>query len=313
MSIIIVYPTALEFWLEEKGFSSSYEKIFPFSAEISRHNVKKVLEKIRFTKPVHLAVSDNICRKRNQNLTLHRIPHGLPNNSFVRISDEVFVSSPEMCFLSAATDLRFEELVRLGCDLCGIYVLDSYAEYGQRSRSPITTQAEIRAYLNKVQKVNGLVTARKAVKYVLDRSNSPMESRLATIVNLPFHYGGFRTLPPSLNYNIVLSDEGANFLGKSTCCSDMVWPTVKVATEYDSTLAHLTAKQHHLDKKRQTALALSDYKVITITAEQLRNVKSIEETCLMIRKTLGMPTQTNRLNQYQEKRRETIMRLLFTK
>ena len=105
---------------------------------------------------------------------------------------------------------------------------------GQRRREPVTTAADINNYLQKVKKVDGINKARQAAKYILDRSNSPRESILAVLMNLPISRGGYRLLEPNLNYDVNLSDAGVKLFGRPSCCCDFVWPEQNVVAEYDS-------------------------------------------------------------------------------
>ena len=129
---------------------------------------------------------------------------------------------------------------------------------------------------------------------------------------ISFQYGGFALPKPQLNYDVTLSADGQELLGRASCCCDMVWPEAKVIVEYDGMKAHMEEEQFHYDKRRTTALVLSGYKVINVTKDHLKNTKTIEELFLLIRKTLKLRTRKERFDKYKDKRRETIWKIFFT-
>ena len=227
--------------------------------------------------------------------------------------DGVFISSPEFCFLQAATELPIHQLVQLANNLCAIYILDSYEDYGQRRRDPVTSVQEIQKFLQGLKRYWNLPKAKLAIRYALDHSNSPMETNLATLALLPWRYGGYNLKAPKLNLDVNLSETGAEHLGRETICCDMVWVDEKVVLEYDSNLAHLSPDQHAKDKKRITALSLSGYQVISVTANEVRSFRAVEELFLRVRRALGMKTNPERVETNFEQRYDVVHDIMFPK
>lgn len=284
----ITYPTALEYWM---------------NAQCQRT--------LTFSSPQHVGVKTAAKRKPSKDYVYHVLPKHLPENSFVRISESLFVASPELCFLMAATEYSLPELVRLGNDLCGIYILEPQAEYGQTPRDTITDADHISSYLKQASGVRGIKKASMAIQYVCNRSGSPIESCLAAAAVLPLCHGGYGIEKPHLNHNINLTSYGARQLGRNKCCSDMVWIARKVVVEYDSNMTHLDVRQHYLDLKRANALTLSGYTLISIAADQLKNFQSIEKLFTVIMKALGLRIRRDRLNKYMEKRWAAVKAIFF--
>ena len=119
--------------------------------------------------------------------------------------------------------------------------------------------------------------------------------------------------PPVLNLDVDLSETGAEHLGRKSVCCDMVWTKEKVVLEYDSNLAHLSPSQHAMDKKRATALALSGYTVISVTAQDIRNFSSIEDLFMRIREALGMQTFKKSVADNFEHRYDVVHDIMFPK
>ena len=322
MATIITYPSALEYWLKENGIpyhfhfdidSSKVRNKEVLESVTSRKDIICAAERLNFLEPVHVAVSDYIKRASTETVVFHKLPECLPEFSFFKISQSIYIECPELCFVQAASFLSFHELVLLANELCAIYIKDDVEEYGQRKRTPVTTTKKIAGYIDKAKYIHGLQKAKTAVRYALDRSNSPMESRLAVTAMLPFYRGGYGLIKPQLNFDIRLNKEAAEYLGRENCCCDMVWNKKKIAVEYDSNMTHLEIQQHFKDKKRATALTISGYKVISLTAEQFKNFGNIETMFLRIRNILGMRTHKERLDMYMEQRRKVVNDILLKK
>ena len=312
MDARIVYPSALEYWLKDEGVP--YRFRLPDGGEplLGRKGLTEIVDALNFTFPVHLAVPRSMSRMGTRKIQYRSLPKNLPENAFVPIADHVLISSPAMCFLQAANELPFHELVKLACDLCAIYVLDKHDEFGQHSREQIVSVSEISEFLSKVKNMSGGRTARTAIQYALDRSNSPVESQLATLAGLPFQYGAYGLILPKMNKEIILSSAGKEYLGRDMCCCDMVWEEQKVVLEYDSDLAHSTLKQIKKDKNRVAALSVSGYRVISVTKEKISDFRSVETLFLGIRSALGMRPYPDRLKRYFEKRWEVVHDIMFS-
>ena len=307
MPVRIVYPSALEYWLWDKGVPYRFNA-FPENEEVvfGKESLRALIQQMNFSSPVSVGVSRNVNRKKDKEILCRVIPKNLPENSFVEVANGVFVASPAMCLLQAAGELPMHKLVQLANNLCAMYVLDPYEYYGQRRREPVTSVEEITNYLQTVRNVHHVREAETAIRYALNRSNSPRETELSTVGFLPWKYGGYGVKTPTLNLDIGLSDTGAEHLGRKTCCCDMVWLEEKVVLEYDSNLTHLSPTQHAKDKRRITALSLSGYQVISVTADDVRSFRSVEELFLRIRKTLGMQTDPARVQKYFDIRWDVV-------
>lgn len=316
MATIITYPSALEYWLSEEGIPY-YAHFDRYSSAVSnkevvqdiseRRGIIQSIDKLLFPSPVHVAVPDNVKRNSTETIIFHRLPVHLPEHTFYKVIDHIYIVCPEYCFVQAAIDLSVPELILKANDLCSIYINDEMEMYGQRKRDPVTTTAKIRAYLRRAGKLRGIIKARSIIPYVSDRSNSPMESKLAVLAALPLSRGGYGVIKPQLNQEIKLTKTAADYLGYAICCCDMVWKKQKVVLEYDSNLSHLEIQQHFKDKKRVTALNIAGYKVISLTAEQIREFRNVETAFLRVRSALGMRTPMDRWK-YNYKLRERVVK-----
>ena len=144
----------------------------------------------------------------------------------------------------------------------------------------------------------------------MDRSNFPRESLLAVISMLSFSLGGYRLLPPSLNFSAYLSADIAKITGLESCNCDLVWPEQKLIVEYNSNLTHLDSDQHYKDTNRANVLMSSGYKLITITNNTFSTLNLLDNTFAMIRKDLGMKKCAKELIHYRKKRYSVVQELI---
>ena len=152
----------------------------------------------------------------------------------------------------------------------------------------------------------GSANALRALKYVSNGSNSPMETMMDMLRILPFSYGGFSISGQELNAQIILSKEAASVFRRKSCVVDALWRDIKVVFEYDSNKTHLNAQQHDHDKRKILALEMDGYKVFPVTYNMVSTIWEIENTFVMLRKMLGKRTDLSRIEQTREKRRELI-------
>jgi len=101
----------------------------------------------------------------------------LPERSFVDAGEGFLMSTPEFCFLQMANRLTLARLIMLGYELCGTYVLVDKGPAPRRD-APLTTVAKLRTFIEGTSNARGRKKALRALRYVLDRSASPMESAL---------------------------------------------------------------------------------------------------------------------------------------
>ena len=279
MIIPIVYPSALQFWMDSNLLDNADE--FRYDRRV----------------PALLPGKYQFLPRAELGMTLAR-QYGF--------TMPISVLAPEFCFLEAAMDLSLLELIKLGFDLCAIYLPDASADYNQVGRKAITTRLTISEYLDTAPGLKGINKAKRAISYVLDNSNSPMETMVAMLMILPMHMGGYGIIKPELNRKVYLSDQGSRLLERNYCICDAVWGLQKVILEYDSNLTHLSPEQHRLDKARLSALTLSGYHVVSITADNFRNLSAIDNTFTALRWKLGQRKELKHLNKYSEERRALL-------
>lgn len=338
MFLPIIYPSAAEFWLDgtnrkridhfslNKRSNSTLDSSFNF--KINTEICHKITQMMALSEPLYLMAPTAQMRRHGNSFVCKSIPSDLIADCFIKVGyistaklldktdllDEqnvqLYVSSPEMCFLEAASVLEVPELIELGYKLCARYIIDRNKKFLQRNREILTTRQKISEFLDRAANCYGIKKARRAIKYVIDNSNSPIETKIAIIISLPCSMGGYGLGMMELNETVELSKKAADLIGRDYLMCDLLFRIAKVIVEYDSNICHLYSDQHSYDKKRILALELSDFKVLNMTSKNLNSLDDLDMEMDVLRSLLGQRSNKTVLNKYRDKR-EKLFECLF--
>lgn len=213
----------------------------------------------------------------------HRWVAALPPGSFLHLSDEVRLSSAEFLFLQMAAVLSFVDLLLLGYSLCGTYQPANISR-GFIHRPPLTNVDRLRRYLRNVAPgTRGLKKALSAVDYIVDGSNSPMETRSVLQLVLPASLGGFGLPLPQMNQRVDFDNQAQKLSKMPYCVVDAMWPQAKYALEYLGLDYHDDPGR---DVGRSMGLTSMGYAVQEVTSEQVRNGNGMSEVAEKLRERL---------------------------
>ncbi|MCQ2511916.1 MAG: hypothetical protein MJ092_00795 [Lachnospiraceae bacterium] len=321
MEIFLIGVSALEYWLNgtDKYYYLSYDKITPkpnFIFKKIEKIAKNLAKEYGLSLPIQCMAAQHSCRRNNTAFRISPFINHLPESSFVRLNDRadnlnVFVACPELAFIQAARYFSLPVTVLLGCMLCAMYVCEKSYPLGQVDRIPITNKKKILQYLKKAEGIHGIKRARRAVTYISDNCNSPMEVSLATIAALPISEGGYAMKPFQMNETIQLKKKGALLLGREECRCDMAWVDERLVVEYESNLIHIDKNQHIYDNRRLTSITSSGYCVVKITSKNVASLSNLDDIFFLIRKILGQRPLTTKFKNTEELRREVYKEVFF--
>lgn len=179
---------------------------------------------------------------RHRTITLHRRLGRLSP----RVMHGFAVTGPDRTFVDCAGPLSFVELVQLGDWLVhtGHTTIDNLYEYAM------------------TRHLDGVRKARRAVAYVRDRVESPMESVIRLMLI-------FARLPePTCNVDLF---NGSRHLARG----DLVYAPWKVLVEYDGWQHERDAAQRAHDIRRRERLEEAGWTIIVITAGDLNRPREI--------------------------------------
>lgn len=178
----------------------------------------------------------------------------LPSGS-IKFLDQQAISSPELLFLQMATELSFERLVLLGLQLCS-YPVNS-------PDAALSTRDQLSTFLNQMSNIKGIRNAKRAIPYIQDGAASVLESLLYMNLTLPYRFGGYGFPELQFNYELWLSHEDANLLGKKRLLIDLCIPSKMIAIEYMSNKFHNDLNFRH-DLLRKNTLERLGFRVFWI-------------------------------------------------
>ena len=298
MKVFVSHSSALEYWRRFRSLngatapirSSSQQSVFYGGVRAAREAVVAVDDACGLLgRPLHLFVRARQSHRSFSFLVFHACSKELPRKAFVRVAGDVYVSSPELCFLQAASFLSFVELVMLGYELCGKYVLPEddargFCGCGQC----FTSSARLASFAERAVGIEGRSCALRALKYVEDGSASPMETALAALLRIPRAEGGYGLPFVSMNRRVDVGREGRKVSSSNFYVCDLFWASARLAVEYDSDTHHAHSQGIARDSKRRNALESMGIKVVSVTRAQLLDQREMDRVARILRKHLGV-------------------------
>jgi len=237
-----------------------------------------------------------------------------PVGCFMNIGSGLMVSSPEFCFLQMAGSLTVIKLIELGYELCGGYSMplsdeQDVPERGFYNRPPLTSVMKLKVFHDNMRGVKNHQKAIRSLRYILDGSASPMETKLAMFLTLPYMMGSFGFVLPVLNKRVTLTKAARKYFSKSYYICDLFWEEEKVAVEYDSDQQHTGSDRIASDSKRRNALASVGIRVVSVTKQQLYDSAELESAARTIAGHLGkrlFPIKNNFHAAHHELRKQLL-------
>lgn len=298
MRAFLSHETALAYWREHFPLDSEPGRPARISvAQEYAHTREDVVDCVPEWyaipgKPIDILVFDQSLRRQSKGIAAHLWSSKAPLGSFYR-DGHVYVCSPELVFLQMAPKLTIVQLIALGCELCGTYILipkgrthpGAIDEYPTRN-APLTNTQKLFDYLSRAEGARGRTKALRAARYVVDGSRSPMETMTYMSLCLPPMLGGYGLPKPTMNAWISLDDEGASIAHRWHCEGDLCWPEEKLDVEYHGEV-HVGAGKMKDDVGRILGIEHMKYRVITVTSSQVFDITQFEVVANEVAAHLG--------------------------
>lgn len=292
MRVYVCDKSSLEFWRSNYAAEHELQPLREQSLRSSTGNAREIIpfETWRFgisDNPIHVLVDTRAKRGTKKRVVVHLGTSDMPKGSFCMLEKDLYVASPELCFLQAARWLSLSELVKLGFEFCGSYALSESDIRGFVRRDPLTCAKQLRLYLARMKGSNCVVKAQRAARLVADNSASPMETATAMLLTMPCRYGGYGLPAALLNHRINLEEESQRMASRRYFECDLFWPNAKVAVEYDSDQYHTHIERINADAIRRDVLAYNGITVITVTNNRIKSIEHFGEIAKLIAHALG--------------------------
>ncbi|MBO4352751.1 MAG: hypothetical protein J5818_04570 [Eggerthellaceae bacterium] len=234
------------------------------------------------------------CRSKTH--MVHSCEAPLPEGSLYALSDDVYVCSPEFVFLQLAQTLDLVQLIAYGFELCGSYAFDDQRERGFRKRKvSLVTLAQLTQFVESVRGMRGRKRALEALRYIQDRSASPMETVCALFLSLPYRYGGYGLPQLLLNSRIDVPYSLRALCPKGFVRADLRVPGKPFVLEYLGGYDHAGYVPMQSDRGRTVVLREMGYEVVELTSKQVWDLEAFEIIAKRVSKVFGKRIRSGEL------------------
>lgn len=316
MTLIMAYRSAMQFWMQvatSLDAATSPSTVADLrAASVSMKAITSCIsQNLHFgDEPYHVLVGVGKHRISNKTVVAHQTSRKLPAGSFRKVSKDVLVASPELCFLHMASELETIKLIEFGWYLCGTYVTLPNNDL-RNDRQPLTSKIRLRHYLEKCSGAKGVAIALKALRYVGENSASPLETKLGLLLSLPKKLGGYGFPQPIMNYKIQYDEKEQRLYKKHFVVLDLYWPQWKLGLEYDGRVYHGESDAISHDRQKSSELAARQIEVIRVDRNQVRRPSDVYVLAKKIGRVakhyVGKPTRGQ-----WEKKKSLFAKLIFT-
>jgi hypothetical protein len=270
------------------------EQVLAEAGAVHFKRAEEILERSvlgrRLSRPVQVLVKEPSDRRKNRVLRGHCWSSGLPEKSLVFVAPGLYACAPEFSYLQESRRLSIPLSSLFGMEIVGSFVRDGASEYGCRTAQPATDIEAVRNFVRKASGKPGARKARMALRFVLEGSRSPQESKCALLLSLPKRYGGFGLPKPLLNPRIETNPEYQQTgLSEPRYC-DIYYPRGRLDIEYNGAQHEQGAAPIH-DLERERALFRVGITVVSLTAAALANRFEMTRLARGIERKLGCRTQ----------------------
>lgn len=291
MRVFLYGISAFSFWLT---FSGDARRLRPAGTRLLKE-CRPDAEAIAYLEglfpsipqPYELLIPNRTYRNLPE-IRMHASTYPLTGGPFRHIAHGICASSPELCFVQLARGFNIHELVLAGNCLCGSFCIDPAGGSELKARQPITSPRKIAGFLGKNSGLPGIKQARKALPLITPNTASPPESFLGAALTLPRRYGGYQLAGLKANQRITPSSQAQAIASRKTLVPDLCHKKARLAIEYDSNAEHMTAQQITRDAAKRLALEADGYKVITVTARQLRSQSEMQHIAEQAARRMGI-------------------------
>ena len=192
----------------------------------------------------------------------------LPAGALYQVSPGILVTSPEFCCLLDAARESVPHVIATVMEFMGLYGRECSVR-GFVDREQLLSKDQLERYIQALPTCPGRHKLQKALVYALERSRSPMETKVIIILTLPGSLGGYGLPLPTLNYRIVPGPEDYPISQFSSYEVDACWLDRRTVLEFDSYFFHMSPEKFDADAKKRNSLKSMGWKVSSVTAGQL--------------------------------------------
>lgn len=235
--------------------------------------------------PVELLVDSASKRREAEEFACHVHRGAVPPGAFLKVREEIYVTSPEYTLLQQANQLHQASLCQMLGRYLGVWMPDKESGTGQDERAPLTTLEQLDGFLRNAGSARGLRNLRLAMNYTCEGAASRPETSLQLALSLPPELRGLWLPQPIMNYEVDLSEHAQRLCGRKTIRIDLCWPHASFGLEYQG-------KDHErtmgADYARWFAAREAGYELWLVAHEQLSSAFQMDHIGREVAKRLGV-------------------------
>lgn len=238
--------------------------------------------------PLHVMVNALSKRRTTTNLATHLYEHPLPEGSFCRVDEHVYVASPELTLAQLTLEMPLVDVLEIALEFCSGYALEPDSESGFIERPAITSSKKLASYAKHLAGRHGAKQLAQILPYLVDDSASPMETISLMLLCLPSKVGGYQLPLPEHNVSIPIPGHAHSHTRRRHLICDLYWESHHLDVECDSTKHHSSKEQLGVDSDRRIILDAMGYPYVGITWWQLEHADEFLNVVQAIRKALHL-------------------------
>lgn len=284
MDMVICAQSALDYWRSLAGaeflgpsgcpWDSLRE---PRSCDDTSRSAADALVDLGLRAPLDLLYPSAGQRRTSSIVRGHAFGNPLPDDELCRIGPGLYVCSPRAAFCQLSTMLDGVDLLLVGLELCGTFVMSPASSAGfLGTSSPLLGVDDLREVISWDTPL--VPSRRKKLERVVNQlaggSNSPAESAVFTMFTLPTSSGGLMVPGMLLNEPVVLEDDAARIAGCRTLRPDFYYPAARTVGEYKSRMFHPEGTWTN-DDRRLDAFASMGLHTFSLNNERVKKLDEL--------------------------------------
>ena len=243
--------------------------------------------------PLHIAVPDASIRTSAAGIVSQVIGGAPVPRTFFRLTENVFVLTPQACFAQIAPKLSIPRRVLLAMEFAGSYSFSPVSGEYVYDIDEVLAFDDLIDYCSQLPHSRGtkLGVAIGSLRWAAENSASPMESAVTILLVLPYRYGGYGIVVPHLN--VAFNDAG-EIVPPETEGSfkpDISWFDPEtgpiLALEYNSREYHCGIDDYEFDSDRRERLEAIGFKVIPVSRKKAYDPERFHELAVEVAKMTG--------------------------
>lgn len=291
--------SALEFWLSAKRASMCPERL-PRASRLSdlpttaRELAQTPLDVLPVSRSaLHLLVPDERLRVQ-KNRHVYRVSvDGFVPYSFVQISKDICIASPELTLVQVSECLTLPQLARTVDELCGTYLPQRGYGGGFIDEVPsVTTLERVSRCAAEHKGIFHTRTLQRALSHCAEKSASPKETELQLLLNLPTVCGGAQIPRFEMNVPLEIPPELRCYLGRACVKPDLFRVQELLDIEYMSDQEHKGEQRERHDSRRRNVIEAMGIAVIDVWKEDLSSATAFEKIIMQVKQHLGLRYRT---------------------